>query len=235
MLVVFGVLGAVFLVVGVWTFFSTRSFIATAARADGVVIDLELSRSDDSSTYYPIVAFRTQDGQEIEYQSNTGTNPPSFRVGESVTVLYDPQDPYDARIEAFSELWLFSIIFGSVGLVFFGVFAGTVVFGMRRKRKEAWLRAHGRAVTATYQSVEQDCTVRVNNRCAYRILAQGSDGMTSSARVFRSRRLWRDPAGVIPAGQEITVYLDPNNPEKYFMDVSFLDGPPVAHSPASSS
>jgi hypothetical protein len=43
------------------------------------------------------VRFQTADGRTAEFQNNIGTNAPP-RVGDEVTVLYDPERPEDAKV-----------------------------------------------------------------------------------------------------------------------------------------
>jgi hypothetical protein len=39
-------------------------------------------------TYYPVVRFRTDTNETIEFKDSMGSNPPSYRSGDKVTVLY---------------------------------------------------------------------------------------------------------------------------------------------------
>jgi hypothetical protein len=57
-------------------------------RAIGTVVRLEIQSSSDGSSYYPIVRFVTERGASREFRDNTGSNPPSYRAGDAVKVLY---------------------------------------------------------------------------------------------------------------------------------------------------
>jgi hypothetical protein len=46
------------------------------------------------------VRFRTADGEEIEGSSSVGTSPSFVREGATVTVLYDPAQSRDVRIDS---------------------------------------------------------------------------------------------------------------------------------------
>jgi hypothetical protein len=48
---------------------------------------------------YPVVRYRTTDGREVVFRSGFGSQPPLWRPGQPVTVLYDPANPEAARIE----------------------------------------------------------------------------------------------------------------------------------------
>ena len=106
----------------------TRHAIATAARADGTVIDLIVSRdSDDGDVYYPRVRFVTPAGESVEFTGSFGSNPAGFDIGETVEVLYDAGNPNAARINTFFQLWFVPIMLTGMGLIFGAIGAGGFV------------------------------------------------------------------------------------------------------------
>lgn len=48
--------------------------------------------------YRPAVVFTTRDGREVRATSTTGTNPRPGKVGDVVTVFYDPSDPQRVQV-----------------------------------------------------------------------------------------------------------------------------------------
>ncbi len=65
-------------------------------RAQGQVVRLNSEHSSGSGghyTYYPVVRFRTETNSNVEFKDSVGTDPPSHRTGDKVTVLYLPGDP----------------------------------------------------------------------------------------------------------------------------------------------
>lgn len=50
--------------------------------------------------YRPTVEFTTADGQEVRATSTTGTNPHPGKVGDTVTVYYDPRDPHRVQVSS---------------------------------------------------------------------------------------------------------------------------------------
>ena len=71
----------------------------------GIVIDHKSRSSVGSGSYllFPVVRFETQDGKTVEFESGLGTNIPP-RVGEEVTVIYDPLRPQEAKVTVGSTL-----------------------------------------------------------------------------------------------------------------------------------
>lgn len=68
--------------------------------------------------YYPTVQFVTADGQRIEAESRTGTNLPLGRVGQTVSIRYDPTTPQRFSLTSVSRTagcvaWAFVLAGGS--------------------------------------------------------------------------------------------------------------------------
>ena len=113
----FTVIGVAMLFGAFASYNSTSAFIDRATETSGIVTELVYSRSSDSTSYYPVVAFQDASGREIVFQSRAGSNPPSFRRGERISVLYEPSAPENAQINSFFSLWGMSLIVGGLGLV----------------------------------------------------------------------------------------------------------------------
>ena len=205
----------------------TRQFVAKARTAPGIVVDLARSTSSDyrttgrQTTYAPVVEFTTDSGEKDTFTSSSSSYPPAFRKGESVEVLYDPANPYDARINTFGTLGLASVIVGGLGAVFSFLGLGIGFYGWWRQHLEADLKANGRVITADVQGVAPNLSVSVNGRSPFQILAQWQDPATSEIHVFHSENIWFDPTEYLDR-KILTVYVDKNNLKKYYVDTSFL-------------
>lgn len=77
---------------------STAALQTGGVRAQGTVVSLELQESSGSSTYHPVVEFSSGDVNTLRFTDRAGSNPPSYRTGEHVTVLYMPQSPRNTAI-----------------------------------------------------------------------------------------------------------------------------------------
>jgi hypothetical protein len=88
--------------------------------ADGIVVGQRVSTSNGKTTYCPVVRFRTARGQPIQFGSNECTSD-APAVGASVKVLYDPDNPRHAKLDAiWARLvrWGFGGAITLVGLLF---------------------------------------------------------------------------------------------------------------------
>jgi len=98
---IFTLIGVGVLALGVYLGMERADFLQTALPADGEVIQLNERRSDDSYVYYPVVSFILPGTERtLTFEHDSGSNPPSYSVGEQVSVLYDPDNPQQAIIDA---------------------------------------------------------------------------------------------------------------------------------------
>ncbi|MFL5346469.1 MAG: DUF3592 domain-containing protein, partial [Hyalangium sp.] len=78
--------------------------------------------------YYPVLRYRTQAGATQEVVSNVGSNPPRYKEGDSLVVLYDPAQPDNMRIHTVFNVWAFPLLLGGIGVVFLLVGGGITMF-----------------------------------------------------------------------------------------------------------
>jgi len=113
-------LGAAFALVAVGDVVEEQVFAADAARTVGVVVDHVVMEDDGSESFAAV--FRYQVGGEVHtHQSHVFSDPPTVARGERRGVLYDPDDPEDARLDVFWERYLLAVVFGILGLFLFGL------------------------------------------------------------------------------------------------------------------
>lgn len=141
---IFAVIGAVLLVLDFFWIYKTKNFLDRCLKTKGVVIDIswvsqkvppEVSSGEtdayDADAYreekfaIPVVQFVDQrSGRKITVGGSWGSSGPAYHVGEEVVVLYDPENPSNAKIKSFWEIWgkivsltVASGMFLSVGLI----------------------------------------------------------------------------------------------------------------------
>jgi hypothetical protein len=117
-------LGVVLVGFGFKMLADTRRFLATAEPAKGVVVRVDKRVSServgsgdnahwaDVTRYFPIVEFRTAREQVAQFQADDG----SLRVGDSVSLLYDPANPRHARLDKWGNRWAGPLALWGAGL-----------------------------------------------------------------------------------------------------------------------
>ncbi|MEV0975074.1 DUF3592 domain-containing protein [Microtetraspora glauca] len=128
-LLVLGLHGVIFTLLGAGLLINARNFRKRALRAQGQVVGLRRSESSEGYVYYPILRFTTVYGQVVQAESDVGSDPPSARQGQHVAIMYDPADPARLRIDNLTDSGtLLAGIFLGVGLLllFSGIAVGVV-------------------------------------------------------------------------------------------------------------
>jgi hypothetical protein len=221
MFLAFAVLGLILLAAAAALTLRNRSFLASAATADGVVTEIVWRSGGESDSAHPRVRFQTAGGRQIEFVGNVGSNPPAFRVNDRVRILYDPADPSKASIDSLGQLWFPALLCAGVGTVFLGI--GIIPFFWNRhvRRRADWLRANGRRIQADFDRVEYYTDYVVAGQSPYRIVCKALDPFTNQVRTFHSQNIWYDPTKYITT-KTLDVMVDPNHPERYFVITDFL-------------
>jgi len=209
------------LIGGIFVYRSNQQFLQSSLKSTGTITGLDLKQSSDSSSYYPVVQFRTLENQIINFTSSVGSNPASYQVGETVEVNYNPTNPNSAKINDFTSNWLTVLILGLMGTVF--SFLGLIlpVNTIRLSRKKKWLLENGKRISSEFQKIETNTSFEVNGRHPYMIVSQWHDVETQTIHIFESENIWYNPEKFVN-NKTIDVLVDSKNYKKYYMDINFL-------------
>ncbi|PPV08000.1 hypothetical protein XBLMG947_1101 [Xanthomonas bromi] len=109
-----------------------------------------------------------------------------------------------------------------LGVAFGGMGGGILGRRVRHARRAAWLRERGTVVEASFVEVELNPSLEVNGKHPFRILAHRHDRIHNTLAEYRSDNLWTDPQPFLADGQLLRVFVDPQRPSRYHMDLSLL-------------
>lgn len=219
---IFTTIGACLLALAIYLSWSTQRFALRAIELPGEVTNLLPSQSSKGSTTYSAeVLYTGRDGEPHTVVSSFSSNPPAFDVGEAVIVLQDPAGERRPLIKSFMSLWGTSVIVGGIGSVFFLIGGGFMLAGWRTQRRHDDLRARGQPVEADIQGVERNTSLEVNGRHPFVVVCQWLNPQTRELHLFRSENLWFDPGPHLDR-ERVRVLIEPGNPRRYLVDLSFL-------------
>ena len=102
-----------FIIAGIlyWIDYSGKN-ISNSQKTKGQII--RIFKKQNSSTMYPfngiysfrpIVKFKTNDGDVYQFIDLYAESEDSFRIGQIVTVIYNNQDPNEAKIQKNNPFW----------------------------------------------------------------------------------------------------------------------------------
>ncbi|MBI3440579.1 MAG: DUF3592 domain-containing protein [Proteobacteria bacterium] len=102
-----------------FSYSKTHELTVHGVQASGTVVRMDKSYSSSGShthaTYQPVVSFADQNGRVITFHDSIRSNPPAYRVGEKVTVLYLTQNP-PATAAIDRGLWNWAEPVGCLGI-----------------------------------------------------------------------------------------------------------------------
>ncbi len=95
---------------GIYMAQDMEGLLAVAERTEGHVVRVEsvynASAEGSSYTYYPVIEYADFTGRVSTFRSKVGSNPPTKKIGDSVTVMYDPDRPGQAQVDRGILNWL---------------------------------------------------------------------------------------------------------------------------------
>lgn len=116
--VFFNLFFAGFCLWGVYAGYTSWTLDREGETATGTVVRLVESSDSEGGccVYSPVVEFEA-DGRTYSFEGDNASDPPAYKVGEQVDVIFDPADPDTAQINKWTERWLFPIIIVPVMMI----------------------------------------------------------------------------------------------------------------------
>jgi len=132
------IIGVILAGIGALLLVQEQDFLKVAVRSQGVVVDYKMGRKKKngrrSSSLFPVVTYTTRENHEIKFVSSFGSTPAKYKIGEKVTVLYDPRDPNEAQIEGYMEQWFAPTVLMGMSFIFLAIGAGVLQFGFKNHK-----------------------------------------------------------------------------------------------------
>ncbi len=207
---IFLVLSLITIVTGTIIFFEASAFQKKAKVTEGTVA------SRDATFFY--VGYISDDGVERMHKGSHGRTR-KYYVGDKFKVFYLIDDPDRSRIYDGKKGGRTIIIVGIVMLLF----DMYMIYLNRSKNKLVNnFKTTGRKVQADITGVETDLDTTVMEKHPYIINCKWVDPVTGKEYTHAINQIWKDPAPRLAGRHHIDVYIDRDDPERYFLDTDFL-------------
>lgn len=218
------VLGTIGVLVSTAWFIHIQQFLVSAMTTQGSVSRIVAEYDGEGDiTYTPEIQFKDQAGQMHTIRTFISGNEEDHYIGEPIPVLYSPQNPAQATVGTFWEIYIGCIILLILSLA--ALISGgvtSILLKQEEKRKQE-LVANGQKIEATITNINYLTSITKHGRSPWLITAEWTNPVNNQKYDFGSDLLWVEPTGYTKDGK-ITVYIDAQNPEQYVMDVpSHLD------------
>ena len=206
----FSFIGIVFILIGIGVAISRAQFLKNASPVEAEIIAMHHTGTDVLGM--PVVKYSV-DGQD--YTGTLSFSSSDMHPGRHITVYYHHDNPENIR-SAESEGFLIGV-FLFIGLVFAAI--GGIIFAARWKYYQniRELLATGQQVYAEITDIQENLHKNMGGRhpiivhCRY----QSPDGRLY---LFHSHSVWCR-SHEVDMKKKIPVYMDRQNPARYFVDV----------------
>lgn len=203
-----------FVAVAAKLFYDNATFDSKYDKVTAKIVDIDITRKSSKKKRYAYVSYMYE-GQSYSHVY-IGTIHVGASVGEHIDVYVDPKDPDDAKQKPSGLICLVLLLAGG----FSGV-SGVRLLKSSGSSGKRDLMGRGVPVTASVKECGPS-GIRLNKRDTYHVIAEYTD-VAGKTRTFKSGLLDFDPTSYVYGHDgNITVYLDPDKPSKYFMDTDAM-------------
>ncbi len=139
--------------------------------------------------------------------------------GDKLKVFYRIDNPDKARItdgkKGGKKIIIIAIIMLLLDLIL-------IYQSSARNKSAIKFKTTGRKVAAEIIDIGTDMNITFRKMHPYLVNCRWVDPITAKEYTHTIKNIWKDPAPLLAGRNTIDVYIDRENPEKYFMDTEFL-------------
>lgn len=113
-------MSGLFLYLGITGYVKKADLMQHSTKTIGYVKENIRHKNRKSTSYRPLIQFKTEDGETRTFESELSSNPPKYSVEQPVEIIYNPADPRNAEINNPWALWFSPTLltaFGSIALI----------------------------------------------------------------------------------------------------------------------
>jgi hypothetical protein len=211
--------GIVFLVLAAQSWNKEQIRQTKYERTLGRVVQIKALPEDKT---YPVIGFYALDSQKIMVHARHEVSRfSSYELGEVVEIYYDIINPDDTHIVRYEWFWMSFLSITGIAFIGGGIIWGFLIWLRANRRK--WLLEKGSVLEGVIQSVVQDPQIMLQDKPAFIILCEWKKDEDSGTLLFKSEPLATDPTELLEERETLPIYIDLQNPENYWIDISFLN------------
>lgn len=210
--------GIIFLIIGI--FINSEVFLIPEqdrVYTNAIITHIDIDHDSNEDTTHEVYIKYSADGKEYESELNMYSS--SYYEGKEIEVYYDKNNPSNVETDEANNM--LSIILIAIGGSF-ALISGIVLFiQLRNSSISRKLQRNGLRIDAVYIETILNTTYEVNGMSPYKIICKWKNPNTGIEYEFKSNNIWDNPQYAIENNNitKIPVYIDPENPEKYYVDV----------------
>lgn len=209
----FSAFAVIVIIAGIFLQISWLNFKKNCEVADAVIVDIRSSyNSNRESTDHTVIVEYIVDG-EI-YRGSLGYYTSRMRIGDQVSVNYDPSDPSHTMANPGFAIGIMVVLI----LAFGGVGGGFLIYEFSRKKLITALIEEDKYIVCDHTVVREEVSANVTvNKVRYRQMKFFYHAPDGTEHVFSSRPYHPNKNPFID-GNNVIVYVDiEKDPKKYYV------------------
>lgn len=220
---IFALVGLPFFALGLFFGYADARVVKNGLRVEGQVVALV---HDGKGATAPTLVYTTRDQVTVRWTSNIYSKPSVYAVGDKVQLFYDVRNPQKVVIDAWADRWLFPLAFGGLGSIFLLLGLGGLFKIWRADQMALALQQFGLPIMANLKTIQWDTHIRMNGKMPWRAVAEWRNPKDDRVYTFKSVRIFGNPVQKFgktsfSETDQVEVFVDPSNPQKYWMNLSF--------------
>ena len=124
------VVGAALLILGIKMFNDTQKLLQEGIKTTASVVKLIQKRNSDNDGYLytPVFEFVDRKNTTRIFQSDVSSNPPAYKVGQKVKLVYHPKEEDEINIVSYWGLYRWTVILFSIASPFLVIGIGYLLY-----------------------------------------------------------------------------------------------------------
>lgn len=213
---IFAAIGLLFLGIGITLGIIMGGNQKEMVLHEAVITEITYEKHNDSTTHKVYVDYMFDD---VQYNHrNLGYWSSGMYEGKYIEIYVDPNSPN--KIMGKYSTILFTAVFGGIGAVFAVIGISGLSVAIIKKARNKKLFRTGKRIYGVIESIDHDMYVSVNRRHPFFAMVVVKDDYTGEEKYYRSEDFWDDVANTISIGDTAVIYVDPQKPNRYFVDVT---------------
>ncbi len=212
--IIYSILGIIILIIGIIQFNNFKKEEATFEHVMAEISRIERTGSGDDVDHDVYLNYEFKGKEYTDVHVNFYST--GMYEGDEIEVFINPDDSKDI---IYGDGAYFAYIAMIMGLIFAAVGIPILIIPAILNKKNEKLVETGKKVYGVIEEIVFNTSVTVNGRNPYVVYCKYEDPTSGMIYKFKSKNLYFNPHDSYKVGDNIGIYLNPENYKKYYVEV----------------
>lgn len=204
--------GAIFVILPLTSIIKSAKLQKHGVKTEATVLSKKSNKSSNTLT----VVFSTSDGTEVTAK---GTEHKYVKAGDRIDVWYDPAAPQNIDFGGSMRYEMRGLLVGAfIFVLMMYFFIKYTIADIANKN----LLKTGMKIEADFVAIDRDERIKIAGQNPWIIRCSWVDSRNNQKYYFVTKPYTIDPAPYLNGRYHLDVYINPADPNKYYIDTSFM-------------